>query len=187
MGIVLPKQVGTEEGRLLFQKSKKIEDLDEGREIVHSLRKNLEHYGGVGLAAPQIGISRRVFIVNIVSAGNNLQLPEIGFHAYLNPEILAVSSEINSDSEGCLSVFYATLYGWVERPNSVRLRYMDMKGEERIEEIDYSFHTRVILHENDHLDGKVFLQRMREENFSKLHWEESLDIRKADVDSSEKK
>jgi peptide deformylase len=45
----------------------------------------------------------------------------------------------------------------------------------------------VILHENDHLDGKVFLQRMREENFSKLHWEESLDIRKADVDSSEKK
>jgi len=179
MGIILPKQVGTEEGKLLFQKSKKVEDFDQGREIVDSLKKTLEHYGGVGLAAPQIGISWRVvFIVNIIPTKNYPQLSKIGFRAYLNPEILAVSSEVNSDSEGCLSIFYATLYERVERSSWVRLKYLDIKGEEQIEEIDYHFHTRVILHENDHLDGKVFLQRMKEEDFSKLYWEENLDIRK---------
>jgi peptide deformylase len=178
MGIILPKQAWTEEGRLLFQKSEKVEDFDLGREIIDSLKKTLEHYGGVGLAAPQIGISRRVFIVNIIPTKDDPQLSKIGFRAYLNPEILAVSSEVNSDSEGCLSIFYATLYGWVERPSWVRLKYQDIKGEEQIEEIDHPFHTRVILHENDHLDGKVFLQRMKEEDFSKLYWEENLDIRK---------
>ncbi len=178
MGIILPKQAGTEEGRLLFQKSEKVEDFDQGREIVDSLKKTLEHYGGVGLAAPQIGISRRVFIVNIMPTIDYPQLPKVGFCAYLNPEILAVSSEVNSDLEGCLSIFYATLYGRVERSSWARLKYRDIKGEEKIEEINHPFHTRVVLHENDHLDGKVFLQRMKEEDFSELYWEENLDIRK---------
>ncbi|HUS48599.1 MAG TPA: peptide deformylase [Candidatus Paceibacterota bacterium] len=178
MGIILPKQAGTEEGRLLFQKSEKVEDFDQGREIVDSLKKTLEHYGGVGLAAPQIGISRRVFIVNIMPTKDYPQLPKIGFSAYLNSEILAVSSEVNSDLEGCLSIFYATLYGRVERSSWARLKYRDIKGEEQIEEINHPFHTRVVLHENDHLGGKVFLQRMKEEDFSKLYWEENLDIRK---------
>ena len=130
------------------------------------------------MAAPQIGISRRVFIVNIMPTKDYPQLPKIGFRAYLNPEILAISSEVNSDSEGCLSIFYATLYGRVERSSWVRLKYVDMKGEVQIEEINHPFHTRVVLHENDHLDGKVFLQRMKEKDFSKLYWEENLDIRK---------
>ena len=178
MDVILPKQAGTEEGKLLFQKSKKVKDFDQGREIVDSLKKTLEYYGGVGLAAPQIGISRRVFIVNIMPTKDDPQLPKIGFRAYLNPVILAVSSEANSDSEGCLSIFYATLYGRVERSSWARLKYQDIKGEEQIEEINHPFHTRVVLHENDHLDGKVFLQRMKEKDFSKLYWEENLDIRK---------
>jgi len=178
MGIILPKQVGTEEGRLLFRKSERVEDFGQGRKIVDSLKKTLEHYGGVGLAAPQIGISRRVFIVNIMPTKDYPQLPNIGFRAYLNPEILNVSSEVNNDLEGCLSIFYATLYGQVERSNLVRLKYQDIKGEEQIEEINHPFHTRVVLHENDHLEGKVFLQRMKEGDFPKLYWEEDLDIRK---------
>ncbi|MEA1940404.1 MAG: peptide deformylase [Candidatus Caldatribacteriota bacterium] len=178
MSIILPKQAWTEEGRLLFQKSEKVEDFDKGREIVDSLKKTLEHYGGVGLAAPQIGISRRVFIVNITPIKDYPQLPKIDFRAYLNPEIIAVSSEVNSDMEGCLSIFYATLYGQVDRSSWVRLKYKDIKGEEQIEEINHPFHARVVLHENDHLDGKVFLQRIGEGDFSKLYWEENLDIRK---------
>ena len=178
MSIILPKQAGTEEGKLLFQKSEKVEDFNQGREIVDSLKRTLEYYGGVGLAAPQIGISRRVFVVNIMPTKDHLQLPKIGFCAYLNPEILVVSSEVNSDLEGCLSIFYATLYGLVERSSWASLKYLDIKGEEQIEEIDHPFHSRVVLHENDHLDGKVFLQRMKEKDFSKLYWEENLDIRK---------
>jgi|GEM_PF-1494600 len=178
MAIILPKQVWTGEGELLFQRSEKVTDFEQARKIVNSLKKTLERYGGVGLAAPQIGISQRVFIVNI-SPDNNYRpdLPKIGFRAFLNPEILAVSSETNYDIEGCLSIFYGTLYGPVARGSYVKLKYLDVNGEERIEEINQPFYARVALHENDHLDGKIFLQRMSLENFSKLSWNEDLDIR----------
>jgi peptide deformylase len=179
MAIILPKQVWTEEGELLFQKSEKVTDFNQVRKIVNSLKKTLERYGGVGLAAPQIGVSQRIFVVNIIPDNNHRpNLPMIGFRAFLNPEILAVSSGINYDIEGCLSIFYGTLYGPVERGNYVKLKYLDINGEEKIEEISHPFFTRVVLHENDHLDGKIFLQRMSSENFSKLSWDENLDIRR---------
>lgn len=177
MSIVLPKQVGTEQGKLLFQKSEEVEDFDQGREIANSLKETLEHYGGVGLAAPQIGISKRVFVVNIMPVENYPQLPKIGFRAYLNPEILEVSSETNGDSEGCLSIFYATLYGQVQRASYVKVKYSDVNGEEQVEEISHPFQARVVLHENDHLNGKIFLQRMKPEDFSGLYWNKNLDIR----------
>ena len=179
MTITLPKQVWTEEGKLLFQKSEKVTDFNQARKIVKSLKETLELYGGVGLAAPQIGISQRVFVVNISPNNEYHQgFPKISFQAYLNPEILSVSSNINYDTEGCLSIFYGTLYGKVSRAKYIKLKYLDVNGEEKMEEISHPFHTRVILHENDHLDGKIFLQRMKPEDFSELSWNENLDIRK---------
>jgi len=169
MAIILPKQVWTEEGKLLFQKSEKVTDFDQGRKIVKSLKETLERYGGVGLAAPQIGIPQRVFVVNITPNNNcHPDFPKIGFRAYLNPEILVASSETDYDTEGCLSIFYGTLYGRVGREKYIKLKYLDVNGEERIEEIEYPFHARVVLHENDHLNGKIFLQRMKPEDFSEL-------------------
>jgi peptide deformylase len=179
MAVILPKQVWTEEGKLLFQKSEKVMDLNQGRKIVKSLKETLERYGGVGLAAPQIGIPQRVFIVNITPNSNyNPELPKIGFQAYLNPEILATSSETDYDIEGCLSIFYGTLYGRVAREKYIKLRYLDVNGEEQTEEINHPFHARVVLHENDHLNGKIFLQRVKSEDFSELSWNENSDIRK---------
>ena len=176
---MLPKQAWTEEGKLLFQKSEKVTDFDQGRKIVKSLKETLERYGGVGLAAPQIGIPQRVFVVNITPNNNcHPDFPKIGFRAYLNPEILVASSETDYDTEGCLSIFYGTLYGRVGREKYIKLKYLDVNGEERIEEIEYPFHARVVLHENDHLNGKIFLQRMKPEDFSELSWNENLDIRK---------
>ena len=188
MRIILPKQIGTKEGNLLFKKSEKIEDFDEGREIVNLLKESLERYRrGVGLAAPQLGISKRVFIINIRPTENHPKLPQIGFRAYLNPEILSVSSETNRDFETCLSVFYATLSGIVERPSYVKLKYLSLDGEEQIEDISHPFQARIVLHEYDHLEGKVFLQRMRPEDFSKLIWQEQLDLRKRFKGSQDEK
>lgn len=178
MAIILPKQTGTDEGELLFRKSEKITDFGEGIQIVKDLKETLEYYGGVGLAAPQIGISKKVFIVNIVSPGKRAELPHIGLKVYINPEILDMSSEANTEFEGCLSVFYSTLYGQVGRPNSLKIKYLDMEGKEQTEDTIHPFQARVISHENDHLEGEVFLQRMKSEDFSQLHWEEKLDIRK---------
>lgn len=72
MAVILPKQAGTPEGELLFQESDKITKLSEGVKIVNSLKETLNYYGGVGLAAPQIGISRKVFIVNLRPDGKIL-------------------------------------------------------------------------------------------------------------------
>lgn len=181
MAIILPKQIWTEEGKLLFQKSEKVKNFDEGRKIVNSLKETLKRYGGIGLAAPQIGIPKRVFIVDIKATERYPDLPKIGFWAYINPEILAISSEKNNYMEGCLSIFYGTLYGLVFRPNYVKVKYLDINGEEKIQEINHPLHSRVVLHENDHINGKIFLQRMRSEDFSELFWNENLDIRKKDL------
>lgn len=183
MKIILPKQVWTKEGQLLFQKSEKVIDFGQAKKTTELLKKTLEHYGGVGLAAPQIGITQRIFVVNVSPDDNNLDLPEIGFRAYINPEILETSSEVNRNTEGCLSVFYGTLYGQVTRNNYLKLKYFNLEGEEVIEETNHNFHARVILHENDHLDGKIFLQRITPEKFSELAWDENLDIRKKDLKS----
>jgi len=64
------------------------------------------------------------------------------------------------------------------RSNSLKIKYLDLEGKEQIEETIHPFQARVILHEHDHLEGKVFLQRMTSEDMSQLQWEEKLDIRK---------
>ena len=178
MAVILPKQLGTPEGELLFRASDKISDLKEAVKIVNTLKETLDYYSGVGLAAPQIGISKKVFIVHLQPTKEDPDLPDIRWKAYINPEILEISSKSNVYAEGCLSVFYATVYGAVARPDGLKIKYWDMNGKEHIDEIDHPFHARVILHENDHLNGKVFLQLMNPEDFSQLHWEEDLDIRK---------
>jgi peptide deformylase len=178
MAVRLPVQMGTPQGELLFRKSEEITRLEEGIKIVNQLEETLNYYGGVGLAAPQIGISRKVFIVHLQPTQDDPRLPNIPWKTYINPEVLDTSPETNVYSEGCLSVFYATLYGAVARANCLKIKYLDIKGKEHIDEIDHPFWARVILHENDHLNGKVFLQQMKTEDFPQLHWEEDLDIRK---------
>ncbi|KQC09795.1 MAG: hypothetical protein APR62_13330 [Smithella sp. SDB] len=177
MAVILPKQIGAPEGELLFRTSDKITDLKEAVKIVNALKETLDYYGGVGLAAPQIGISKKVFIVHLQPTKDDSDLPDVRWKEYINPEILDVSSENNVYAEGCLSVFYATLYGEVIRPNFLKIKYLDINGKEHIDDIYHPFHTRVVLHENDHLNGKVFLQQMKPDDFARLHWEEDLDIR----------
>jgi peptide deformylase len=181
MAVILPKQIGTQQGKLLFQKSVKVEDFDQGRKIINSLEETLEHYGGVGLAAPQVGIPKRLFVINILPTKDHPQLPKIGFRAYLNPEILETSSETNYDIEGCLSILYGTFYGQVQRASYAKIKYLDIDGKEKTEEITNPFYARVVLHEIDHLNGKIFLQRMKLKDFSELFWDENFDVRKKDL------
>ncbi len=178
MNVVLPKQIWTNEGDLLAKKAEEVFDMEEGREIAEKLKKTLLYYGGVGLAAPQIGISKRVFAVNIMPDKDYPDFPKIGCRVYFNPQILEVSSEKNFSIEGCLSVLYGSLYGEVERRDFLKIKYTDIYGKKNEEETVHPFHTRVILHENDHLDGKVFLEKIDKEKMQTLFWDESLDIRK---------
>ncbi len=101
---------------------------------------------GVGLAAPQVGTLRRLFIIDVGE----------GLIEFINPEILQTSGE-QDGSEGCLS--FPGEYGMVKRPNYVKMRAQDRNGNFFEVEGEELF-ARAMCHENDHLDGIVFKDRV---------------------------
>lgn len=104
---------------------------------------------GIGLAAPQIGIKKRVIAV---------QEKEL-ISVYINPEIIKASKVTQDNEEGCLSV--PEVYGMVERPKRIKVRAIDRLG--RKTEFDISgFPAAVIQHEIDHLDGILFIDKVKE-------------------------
>lgn len=112
---------------------------------------------GVGLAAPQIGRNIRVFVVDVSAWADDE--PELaGFRrAFINPEIYESSEETGFYNEGCLSL--PGLHEDVSRPLAIRMRYLDEDLQPRDEEFT-GRPARVIQHEYDHLEGKVFTDRL---------------------------
>ena len=110
---------------------------------------NTMYYGGrgIGIAAPQVGVLRRVFIVDVGD--------EHGLIEFINPEILEVSGS-QTDNEGCLSVPGKTCE--VERPSHIKVKAMDRNGNEFELEAD-DLLARCICHENDHLNGILFIDK----------------------------
>jgi len=133
---------------LLRLVSKKIEVFDEKlREFVEELSKAMYVEDGVGLAAPQVGVSKRIFVYD---AGE-------GIRVVINPEFLWKSEETVQMEEGCLSIpgIYADLF----RPSSVKLRYQDVEGNFHEEELS-EYAARIVQHEADHLDGVLFVDHL---------------------------
>jgi peptide deformylase len=110
---------------------------------------------GVGLAAPQVAESIRLFTYWLPGAD---ETPEIPPTVLINPEIKAVGSEIEEGWEGCLSI--PGLRGLVPRERRIKVKARSLDGTALSFTAD-GFHARVIQHELDHLDGVVFLDRMR--------------------------
>lgn len=110
--------------------------------------------GCVGLAAPQIGIPRRAFVVDVT--GHRKAVSCHGTVVLFDPELVSYSGA-ELAREGCMSV--PDLTGDVPRPTEVVVRGIDPAGEERQVEAD-AFEARALLHELDHLDGKLFLDRV---------------------------
>ncbi len=116
-------------------------------ELVRNMAKFMTDNGGVGLAAPQIGVKKRIFIM-----GNFVKLV-----ACINPKIISLSEERESDLEGCLS--FPDLFMKVKRPASVIVSYCTVSGE-LVERELTGMEARVFLHEYDHLLGVTFDQRV---------------------------
>ncbi len=118
----------------------------------------LHDYGGIGLAAPQIGESIRLAIIEIPGGPTRYgELEEMPLTVFINPVIEVLDSTAEGYWEGCLSV--AGLRGYVERPRHVMVRYTSAQGEPHELELKGFFAT-VFQHEFDHLDGKLFIDRM---------------------------
>jgi peptide deformylase len=120
------------------------------------MNETMIEYHGVGLAAPQVHESVRLFVATIDPADDERREPEPV--VIINPEITLVGSEIIEDWEGCLSV--PDIRGRVPRAREIVLRAVDRHGD-RMELRVHSYPARVIQHETDHLDGILFFDRMR--------------------------
>ena len=124
---------------------------DRTKTLIEDMIETMYDANGVGLAAPQVGILKRLFVVDI---GDENGDPDP--HVFVNPEILETSGE-QEDFEGCLSVPGKS--GVVIRPNYVKVRAYDENMEEFEMEAE-GFMARAILHENDHLNGVVYVDKV---------------------------
>jgi peptide deformylase len=121
------------------------------RHLISRMQASVEKEKGVGIAAPQVGVSKRVILVQRI----DLQ-PDRPFRYYLNPEIASFSKEQVVDWEGCLSV--PAGFGQVSRSKSVLVRHQLLDGRV-IEEEFADFVARIFQHEIDHLNGVLFIDR----------------------------
>lgn len=133
-------------------------DYPELPKLIGDMFETLTASDGVGLAAPQIGLNIRLVVIDLdVISDDSPQYK--GFRkAFINPEILEYDeSDFSNQEEGCLSL--PGLHENVKRPTRIRVRYMDTDFNEHEEWVD-GFLARVMQHEFDHLDAKMFIDRI---------------------------
>lgn len=133
------------------------EDYPDLKKLIEDMFLTMDAADGCGLAAPQIGKNIRLFVVDCSALGEEDPLCKDFRKVFINPEIYEVSENTILWNEGCLSL--PGLHEDVRRPEVIRIRYRDEHFVEHDEEYD-GFRARVIQHEYDHLDGKVFTDRL---------------------------
>ena len=143
------RQIREEQDPVLRKISKEVKEITPRiRQLVEDMAETMYHANGVGLAAPQVGILKRVIVVDI-------GMEEKDPHIFINPVIY--DQEGNERGvEGCLSVPGVT--GWIDRPGKLKLKALDLDGQEVTLEAEDYF-ARAICHEVDHLDGVLFIDR----------------------------
>ena len=126
-------------------------------QLIDDLITTAESRNGVGIAAPQVSESYRLFIVASRPSIRYPQAPKMNPTAMINPTIVSYSQEIVKDWEGCLSI--PGLRGLVPRDRAIEVEYTTIAGD-RVRKIFTDFIARIFQHELDHLDGIVFLDRL---------------------------
>lgn len=119
------------------------------RKLATDLMETMHDAPGIGLAAPQIGVLRRLLVMDCARKDAEPQPM-----ALINPEVTWVSQELNTYSEGCLSI--PEQYEDVTRPAEVKVRYLDLDGNPVEQQFDGLWAT-CVQHEIDHLNGKLFI------------------------------
>lgn len=132
-------------------------DYPDLKELIANMFETMDNAEGVGLAAPQIGLPIRVVVINLDVLSDDL--PEYkGFRkAFINAHILEVSGEEESMEEGCLSL--PGIHETVKRGNKIHVQYLD-ENLEAHDEVVEGYLARVMQHEFDHLEGKMFIDHL---------------------------
>ena len=154
--MILP--VYTYGNAVLRKESKEITaDYPELRTLVDNMYETMYHADGVGLAAPQIGLDIRLLVIDL--APFKAEDPELGSFkvTMLNPQMLEMSEETVMGEEGCLSL--PGIHESVPRARRIKITYQDLDFNEHTEVFE-DYKARVVQHEYDHLEGKVFTDRI---------------------------
>lgn len=155
------RKIVTKEDPILRKTSRKVENFNQKLwDILDDMKETMEKAQGVGLAAVQVGLLRRVVVINV--GDGHLEL--------INPEIVETRGEIE-DTEGCLSV--PGEWGLVKRPEWVKIRAQNRKGVWKFYEGE-GLKARCFCHEIDHLDGVLYTDKISRQ----LSEEEMLALRK---------
>jgi peptide deformylase len=152
------------------------------QKFIDDMIETMQEYSGIGLAAPQVHESLRVFVAHLDPDGHGSGDPI----AVINPEIEVIGAQVVEGWEGCLSI--PDIRGKVTRAAEIRVSALDRQGK-RIEINAKDFPARVIQHETDHLDGVLFFDRMRSfesltymEEYSRYHLRREQDGNENDED-----
>jgi peptide deformylase len=149
--MLLPIQTYGKE--VLRQKAANIAAIDDDiRLLIANMFETMYAAEGIGLAAPQVDRSLRLFIIDL-----SPMAPEEGQRVFINPEILTFGDTLDEYEEGCLSI--PTVREIVTRPTTIQVRYQNPDGQTLQEEIS-DFPARVFQHEYDHLEGVLFTDRL---------------------------
>lgn len=129
--------------------------------LLIDMEDTLQDYGGVGLAAPQVNEPWRLAIIKITDApGRYGELESMPLTVFINPVIEVLTAlPVKGFWEGCLSI--PGLRGYVERPQHIAVTYTDLEGANRRLEL-HGFHATVFQHEFDHLDGTLYVDRVKD-------------------------
>ena len=142
----------------LRQISSPVEEVtDEVRELVSDMFETMYAAPGIGLAAIQVGVPKRILVIDLQEPEEEGGEPVKKPHVFINPEIVRHSDQEVPYTEGCLSV--PDQYAEVDRPENIFARWLDLNGEKHEEEIE-GLLAVCLQHEMDHLNGVLFIDHL---------------------------
>lgn len=152
------RPIVTYDDDILHKKAQPVEELtSEISELVEDMFETMYNSDGVGLAAPQIGLLHRIFVIDADGMAEETDDPQYGPLAFINPEIISKDGDDIEMEEGCLSI--PGVNAVVTRPQKVTVKYLDEEFNEQQLEAG-GWLSRVIQHEYDHLEGTLFLDHL---------------------------
>lgn len=133
-------------------------DYPQLKELIDNMYETLERSEGVGLAAPQIGLPIRLVVINLDVLSDDLPEYKDFLRTYINPYIIeADETKLETMEEGCLSI--PGIHESVKRPTRIHVRYLDENFQQHDEWVE-GYLARVMQHEFDHLEGKMFIDHL---------------------------
>ena len=142
----------------LRQISSPVEEVtDEVRALVADMFETMYDAPGIGLAAIQVGVPKRILVIDLQEPAEEGGEPVKDPRVFINPEILTTSEQDVPYTEGCLSV--PDQYAEVDRPDAIRARWLDLDGNQQEQEID-GLLAVCLQHEMDHLNGVLFIDHL---------------------------